>query len=75
MPGLVAEEDVLSLAASASHFKDEEKEGSFQASNTRSLLSQSAVGEAGDSSMRDVISMALNQLQLELPQGDVFEIK
>lgn len=70
MPELVVEDDVISLAASASHFRDEEEAGSSQASEAGSFSSQSAVGEAGDGSMREVMSMALKQLQLELPQGE-----
>ncbi|MEQ2183845.1 hypothetical protein GOODEAATRI_002136, partial [Goodea atripinnis] len=64
MPDLSVEEDVLSLAASASQFRNEEEVQSSQAS-------QSAVGEPSDGSMREVMCMALRQLQLELPLGEV----
>ncbi|MED6234244.1 hypothetical protein ATANTOWER_025253 [Ataeniobius toweri] len=67
MPDLSVEEDVLSLAASASQFRDEEEAQSSQASETGSFSLQSAVGEPSDGSMREVMCMALRQLQLELP--------
>ncbi|MEQ2227726.1 hypothetical protein ILYODFUR_001196 [Ilyodon furcidens] len=71
MPDLSVEEDYLSLAASASQFGDEEEAQSSQASETGSFSSQSAVGEPSDCSMREVMCMALRQLQLELPLGEV----
>ncbi|MEQ2202612.1 hypothetical protein XENOCAPTIV_008622 [Xenoophorus captivus] len=71
MPDLSVEEDVLSLAASASQFRDEEEAQSSPASETGSFSSQSAVGEPSDGSMREVMCMALRQLQLELPLGEV----
>ncbi|MEQ2299420.1 hypothetical protein AMECASPLE_014975 [Ameca splendens] len=55
MPDLSVEEDVLSLAASASQFRDEEETPS----------------EPSDGSMREVMCMALRQLQLELPLGEL----
>ncbi|MEQ2164596.1 hypothetical protein GOODEAATRI_008294, partial [Goodea atripinnis] len=69
MPDLSVEENVLSLAASASQFRDEEEAQSSQASETGSFSSQSAVGEPSDGFMREVMCMALRQLQLELPLG------
>ncbi|MEQ2275780.1 hypothetical protein XENORESO_008678 [Xenotaenia resolanae] len=71
MPDLSVEEDVLSLAASASKFRDEEEAQSSPAFETGSFSSQSAVGEPSDGSMREVMCMALRQLQLELPLGEV----
>ncbi|MEQ2170668.1 hypothetical protein GOODEAATRI_002672, partial [Goodea atripinnis] len=71
MPDLSVEEDVLSLAASASQFRDEEEAQSSPASETGSFSSQSAVGEPSDGSMREVKCMALRQLQLELLLGEV----
>ncbi|MEQ2161563.1 hypothetical protein GOODEAATRI_010763 [Goodea atripinnis] len=71
IPDLSVEEDVLSLAASASQFRDEEEAQSSQASGTGSFPSQSAFGEPSDGSMREVMCMALRQLQLELPLGEV----
>ncbi|MEQ2186596.1 hypothetical protein GOODEAATRI_030277 [Goodea atripinnis] len=47
MPNLSAEEDVLSLAASASQFRDEEEVQSSQASETSSFSLQSAAGADG----------------------------
>ncbi|MEQ2182904.1 hypothetical protein GOODEAATRI_027060 [Goodea atripinnis] len=70
MPDLSVEEDVLSLAASAAQFRDDEEAQSSQASETGSFSSQSAVGEPRDGSMREVMCMALRQLQLELPLGE-----
>ncbi|MEQ2175177.1 hypothetical protein GOODEAATRI_015427, partial [Goodea atripinnis] len=55
MPDLSVEEDVLSLAASASQFRDEEETPSGPS----------------DGSMREVMYMALRQLQLELPLGEL----
>ncbi|MEQ2254492.1 hypothetical protein ILYODFUR_004306 [Ilyodon furcidens] len=71
MPDLSVEEDVLSLAASASQFRDEVEVQSSQASETGSFFSQGAVGEPSDSSMREVMCMALRQLQRQLPLGEV----
>ncbi|MEQ2167631.1 hypothetical protein GOODEAATRI_006045 [Goodea atripinnis] len=71
MPGLSVEEDVLSLAASASQFRDEEEGQSSQASETGSFSSQGAVGEPSDGSMREIMCIALRQLQMELPLGEV----
>ncbi|MED6242228.1 hypothetical protein ATANTOWER_001854 [Ataeniobius toweri] len=70
MPDLSVEEDVLSLAASAAQFREDEEVQSSQASEIGSFSSQSAVGEPRDGSMREVICMALRQLQLELPLGE-----
>ncbi|MEQ2163527.1 hypothetical protein GOODEAATRI_031164, partial [Goodea atripinnis] len=67
---LSVEEDASSLAVSASQFRDEEKAQFSQASETGSFSSQSAVGEPSDGSMREVMCMALRQLQLELPLGE-----
>lgn len=53
MPVLHAKEDVLSLAASASDFREE-------------------VSKSGDSSMQDVMRLALGHIHLEVPQaGDL----
>ncbi|MEQ2228517.1 hypothetical protein ILYODFUR_009740 [Ilyodon furcidens] len=71
MPDLSVEEDVSSLAVSASKFRDEEEAQSSPAFETGSFSSQSAVGEPSDGSMREVMCMALRQLQLELPLGEV----
>ncbi|MEQ2182865.1 hypothetical protein GOODEAATRI_026665, partial [Goodea atripinnis] len=71
MPDLSVEEDVLSLATSASQFRDEEEALSSPAAETGSFSLQSAVGEPSDGSMREVMCMALRQLQLELPLGEV----
>lgn len=69
MPVLDREDDVLSLAASASHFRDEEEARSSRTSEAGSFSStQSAVSETADSSMQDVMRMALRQLQLDTPQ-------
>ncbi|MEQ2172037.1 hypothetical protein GOODEAATRI_016845 [Goodea atripinnis] len=71
MADLSVEEDVLSLAASASQFRDKEEAQSSQASETGSFSSSSAVGEPSDSSIWEVMCMALRQLQRELPLGEV----
>ncbi|MEQ2302863.1 hypothetical protein AMECASPLE_011045 [Ameca splendens] len=71
MPDLSVEEDVLSLAASASQFRDKEEAQSSQASETGSFSSPSVVGEPSDSSIWEVMCMALRQLQRELPLGEV----
>ncbi|MED6256786.1 hypothetical protein ATANTOWER_023372 [Ataeniobius toweri] len=71
MPDLSVEDDVFSLAALASQFRDEEEAQSSQASETGLFSSQSAVGEPSDGSMREVMCMALRQLQLELPLVEV----
>ncbi|MEQ2165807.1 hypothetical protein GOODEAATRI_020961 [Goodea atripinnis] len=63
--------DVLSLAAPASHFRDEEEAQPSQASESGSFSFQSTVGEPGDGSMRDVRCVVLRQLQLELPLREV----
>ncbi|XP_043992837.1 uncharacterized protein LOC122842759 [Gambusia affinis] len=71
MPELAVEEDVLSLAASASHFGNEEEEEarSPRTSETGSRSSsQSAASGSGDGSMQDIMLMALRQLQLDVPQ-------
>ncbi|MEQ2175194.1 hypothetical protein GOODEAATRI_015567 [Goodea atripinnis] len=60
MPDLSA--DVLSLAASAFQFRDEEEVQSSQASETGSFSSQSAVGEPSDGSMQEVMCMAFRLL-------------
>ncbi|MED6256049.1 hypothetical protein ATANTOWER_018922 [Ataeniobius toweri] len=70
MPDLSAEEDVLSLAASASQFRDDDEAQSSQASGTGSFFSQSAVDEPNDDSMWEVMCMALRLLQLEFPLGE-----
>lgn len=70
MPALHAEEDVLSLAASASDFRDEDGAQSSHASESGSLSSTlSRVSESGDSSMQDVMRLALTRLHLEVPQA------
>ncbi|MEQ2176524.1 hypothetical protein GOODEAATRI_028824 [Goodea atripinnis] len=48
MPDLSAQEDVLSLAASASQFRDDDEAQSSQASGTGSFFLQSAVDEPND---------------------------
>lgn len=71
-PVLTVEDDVLSLAASASRFIDEEDAQSSRASEAGSFSStQSVVSESSDSSMQDIMRMAFSQLQLVIPQGDV----
>ncbi|XP_037536617.1 uncharacterized protein LOC119413633 [Nematolebias whitei] len=71
MPELAVEEDVLSLAASASHFLGEEDGHSSRVSETASLSSsRSAVSGSGDGSMQDIMRMALRQLQLDVPQPE-----
>ncbi|MEQ2227161.1 hypothetical protein ILYODFUR_034946 [Ilyodon furcidens] len=69
MPYLSTEEDVLSLAVSASHLRDEEARFS-QASETGSFSSQSAVSEPSNGSIREVMCIALRQLQVELLLGE-----
>ncbi len=69
MPMLVTEDDVLSLAASASHFRDNGRDRPSQASEPGSHSSgQSSLSELGDSSMQAIIPMVLDRLQLEIPQ-------
>lgn len=66
------EDDVLSLAASASHFQDDEgEEQSSRASEAGSFSSAQSIGsESADSSMQDIMRMACKQLQLDVPQGE-----
>lgn len=71
-PVLTVEEDALSLAASASHFRDDEEEAqSSRASEASSFSSiHSIVSESADSSMQDIMRMAFKQLRLDIPQGE-----
>lgn len=72
MPMLNMEEDVLSLAASASGFGVDDEEPSSLPSEAGSFSSaHTVVSESCDSSMQDVMRMALEQLQLTIPQGEV----
>lgn len=70
MPVLTPEDDVLSLAASASHFQGEVGRSSrvSEASSPPSALSSAS--ETGDSSMQTIMHMALERLKLEVPQQE-----
>ena len=73
MPCLTPEDDTLSLAASASHFReyDENEVGDdlSQASEPGSHSSaQGSLAETEDSSMRAILRMALERQQLAIPQ-------
>lgn len=67
MPVLEQEDDVLSLAASASHFRDGDEGGSSRASVTGSLSSGQSFVSDMDSSMQEVMRQALNCLNVPIP--------
>lgn len=69
MPVLIPEEYTLSLAASATHFRDYEDDGGSQVSEQGSHSSaQSLAAEVEDSSMRAIMRTALERLHMDLPQ-------
>lgn len=69
MPVLPLEDDVLSLAASASQFFEDYPGGSSQGSESGSLQSaQSSLGDTDVASMQSVLRLALQQLGMEIPQ-------
>lgn len=69
MPDLAREEDVLSLAASASHFCEEDETLSSRASESGSIeSSQSVVDDTEDGSMQNVMREAFTRLRLDIPQ-------
>lgn len=66
MPVLVPEEDVLSLAVSASHFQDDEGDQVSVISEMGSLSStRSSLSEAADCLMQAILRAALELLQLD----------
>ncbi|KAK7898748.1 hypothetical protein WMY93_019601 [Mugilogobius chulae] len=68
MPSLMPEDDVLSLAASASHFLDDEA-GDFNGSEASSFSSDhTTVSEAQDSPVQSALRMALDCLKVAAPQ-------
>ncbi|MEQ2174657.1 hypothetical protein GOODEAATRI_010018 [Goodea atripinnis] len=70
MPDLSVEEDVLSLAASASKFRDEEEAQSSPAFETGSFLRRVQL-VSPVTALCGRSCVALRQLQLELPLGEV----
>ena len=74
MPLLEPEEDVMSLAASATHFHEEEdyEEGSTSQASVGSCSSdRSSLAVAEDSSMREILRTALERLNVSLPHQAV----
>ncbi|KAM3599636.1 uncharacterized protein V6R79_008983 [Siganus canaliculatus] len=73
LPVLVPEDDVLSLAASASHFRDDEGGQASMASEPGSPSSgRSSLSEAADGSVQAIMRAALERLQLEVPVREDF---
>lgn len=70
MPALEQEEDVLSLAASASHFREDDPGGSSRDSVTGSLSSVQSFASDMDSAMQDVMRQALSCLNVNIPQPE-----
>ena len=71
MPHLNPEEDTLSLAASATHFREyEEEEGSTSRTSDQGSHSsdRSLLSESEDGSMRAILRMALERLNMSVPQ-------
>ncbi|CAJ1069923.1 LOW QUALITY PROTEIN: uncharacterized protein LOC114481864 [Xyrichtys novacula] len=71
MPHLDREEDALSLAASATHFCEFEEDGESSTSRTSMgsrSSSYSSLAVTEDSSMRDLLRTALEQLNVAAPQ-------
>ena len=73
MPQLEREDDVISLAASASQFQEDYIEGDVgddasQVSEPSSDSSRSLVSELGTSSMQEVLLLALERQHLTVPQ-------
>ncbi|CAJ1061397.1 PREDICTED: uncharacterized protein LOC106941852 [Xyrichtys novacula] len=71
MPHLDREEDALSLAASATHFCEFEEDGESSTSRTSMgsrSSSYSSLAVTEDSSMRDILRTALEQLNVAAPQ-------
>lgn len=70
MPSLTQEEDVLSLAASASHFRDDDVAQCSRDSETGSLSSAHSLSSETACSMQEVMREALGCLHLEVPQPE-----
>ncbi|XP_074533298.1 uncharacterized protein LOC141796211 [Halichoeres trimaculatus] len=69
MPVLAPEDDVISLAASASHFQDDDTGQVSMISEPGSPSSaRSSSSETMDSSMQAIMRTALERLQLDMPQ-------
>ena len=73
MPELTPEDDALSLAASATCFHDREEDEAGDGDSLASELgshssAQGSIAETEDGSMNAVLRMALDRLQLEVPQ-------
>lgn len=72
MPVLNREDDVLSLAASASQFFDEYDGAASHTSHVSEVgsfsPSHSSLSDAGDDSMQSVLRMALERLHVDVPQ-------
>ena len=71
MADLASEEDIMSVAASATHFNEYSEEQPSQASGTGSRSSAHGSSEgAEDGSMGAIIRMALARLQLDVRQSE-----